>query len=197
MISHPGNTLSLARWILLPAACMLAALAGSKADEPPTKPAATLGQRSFGFAVFSPGGQTVLTNCDSSVNDSLATRKALLWDVKTGLLVRTFVGGEGDVFAGAFSPDGNQIVTGGGTGRGGLPGPRNAELHLWDVTSGREIRQFRGHKTVVTSISFSADGKRILSVGDLARLWDAQSGRQLFVWPKEGGAVCPRRGTEQ
>jgi len=189
MISHPGNTLSLAPWMLLSAACILVALSGSKADKPAAEPPATLGQTKFTFAVFSPGGQEVLTNSDSVVNGRLTTRKALLWDVKTGQLVRTFVGGEGDVFAGAFSPDGNQIVTGGGTDRGGLPGPRNAELHLWDVASGREIRQFRGHKRTVTSISFSADGRRILSVGNLARLWDVQSGRQLFVWSKEGGQL--------
>jgi WD40 repeat protein len=194
VISHPGNTLSLTPWMLLSAACILVALSSSKADKPAAEPAATLGQTSFDFAVFSPNGQTVLTNSDKTSNSYLTTLTAMLWDVKTGRLVRRFVGGQGSVFAGAFSPDGNQIVTGGGTGHSGMPGPANAELRLWDVASGREIRQFRGHKRIVRSISFSADGKRILSVSDVARLWDAQSGRQLFVWPKEDGQSV--RGAE-
>ena len=34
---------------------------------------------------------------------------------------------------------------------------------IWDVNSGRSISRLTGHKSLVTSIDFSADGQRIIS----------------------------------
>ena len=169
-------------------AFILLPLANAVADGPATGPdEARLGQARFNLAVFSPNGEQVLTN--EQTDDPHGGEAAALWDVKTGRLVRRFIGHKGIVDAGAFTPDGKQIVTGGGSARGDLPGPANAELRLWDLASGREIRQYPGHNRPVISVYFSPDGNRILSVGflEVARLWDVQSGRQLFVWPKEGG----------
>jgi len=70
----------------------------------------------------------------------------------------------------AFSPDGKLIVTGHGN-----------MASLWDVQSGRELRQFSGHEEHVTKVAFSRDGKLILtgSLDQTARLWDAQTGQEL------------------
>jgi WD40 repeat protein len=159
------------------------------ADATATNPtAATLGQaKFFRFIAFSPSGEQVLTNEQRYFAPSGAEAVAL-WDVKTGRLIRRFTGHKGAVCAGAFSPDGTKIVTGGGTGHSELGKPTDTELRLWDVAGGREIRQYGGHKSFVWSVGFTPDGQRIFSAdnAETARLWDVESGRELFAWPKQG-----------
>ena len=54
----------------------------------------------------------------------------------------------------AFSPDGNQIVT----------GSNDRSVRVWDANSGGQLRELQGHTDRVTSISFSGDGSQIPSV---------------------------------
>lgn len=74
-----------------------------------------------------------------------------------------------------FSPDGEQLLTG---GRDGL-------LKLWDARSGLLIRTLYGHENRVLSAAFSPGGNRILSSDkDLQlNLWDARTGRLLKAFP--------------
>ncbi|MCE9603506.1 MAG: hypothetical protein K8U03_01235 [Planctomycetia bacterium] len=37
-------------------------------------------------------------------------------------------------------------------------------VHVWDLTSGRDLQRFTGHKAAVSGLASSADGKRIFSV---------------------------------
>jgi WD40 repeat protein len=52
---------------------------------------------------------------------------------------------------------------------------------LWDVASGREIRTFRGHSDVVSSVKFLPDGRHIVSSSwdGSVRLWDITSGLEV------------------
>jgi WD40 repeat protein len=54
-------------------------------------------------------------------------------------------------------------------------------IRLWDLDKGIQIRQFRGHTKYVRSVSFSPDGKRLLSGGSdaTARIWDVQTGEEV------------------
>jgi WD40 repeat protein len=188
MMFRLGRTHAWVRWPSLGLACILLLLANAAADEPAAEPAATaLGQAKFyRFFAFSPNGEQVLTNEQRYFAES-GPETAALWDVKTGRLIRRFTGHQGGVFAGAFSPDGTKIVTGGGSANGEVASlPVNAELRLWDVATGREIRRYLGHKRIVWSVGFTPDGKQIFSSDHAAsaRLWDVESGRELFAWPK-------------
>ena len=58
-----------------------------------------------------------------------------------------------------FSPDGTQIVSGGGSRF--QPG----EIKLWDASSGEELWALRGHSKGVSSVRFSPDGVLIASAG--------------------------------
>ena len=73
----------------------------------------------------------------------------------------------------AFSSDGKRT----------LSGSRDHTVRLWDVETGRCLRVFKGHTSVVWSVAWSADQCRALS-GDsegIIRLWDVEKGRCLRV----------------
>ena len=107
------------------------------------------------------------------------TNGPTLWETNTGAELRHF--GQGaraaSMDAVAFSPDGKFVLT------------ANADfkLHLWEVSSGQEVRQFVGHEAAVHSVAFSSDGRQILSgSGDVwqdkdttIRLWDVASDREV------------------
>lgn len=98
-----------------------------------------------------------------------ADRTARLWDLASGLTIRTLAGG--DVVA--FSPDGKRALTGGAEYR----------AHLWDLeTCAIECSLDAGHgRYTVLDVAFSPDGKYILSASNenFAVLWEASTGREV------------------
>src|SRR5262249_1476785 len=73
-------------------------------------------------ALFSPDGRSIL---------AFAGREVRLWDIGTGALKRGFTGHVSVANAAAISPDGRTL----------LYGNYDRSLDLWDVASGRMIRQ--------------------------------------------------------
>jgi WD40 repeat protein len=48
----------------------------------------------------------------------------------------------------------------------------------------------RGHGRTVTSVGFSPDGRRLISnAEDSAKVWDAETGRELVTLPSQPGQV--------
>jgi WD40 repeat protein len=68
-----------------------------------------------------------------------------------------------------------------------------AEIHIWDLTAGRERYSFRSVAGEVAFLAFTADGKRLLAAGSPgfgagdrsaeARIWDLTTGQELLEIP--------------
>ena len=146
---------------------------------------------------FSPDGRQVLTGSSTGrwSPDFSITR---LWDVRTGNEVRVFdpVGRdilgrdiaehEGIAFSSpvgavAFSPDGEQLLTGRADGK----------VWVWSRESGDSIRALEGHADWVSTITFSSDGSQLLTASDdgTARLWDVNSGEEIHVFKGHESAI--------
>jgi WD40 repeat protein len=100
-----------------------------------------------------------------------------LWDIASGKEIRTFSWWNSDsvpVRSVAFSPDGNSVLSGSGSGGVGA-------LKLWNIASGKEIRTFSGHIGEGLSVAFSPDGKSVLSgsYDNTLKLWDIASGKEI------------------
>ena len=112
-------------------------------------------------AVFSPDGARVVTaSWDGAV---------LLWDVRTGVLLRRLDGQMLHMVS--LDPDGARVVTAGFDGT----------AELWDVRTGDRLHAFEGHTGAVRAAAFSPRGDRIVTAGEdgTAAIWDARSGARL------------------
>jgi WD40 repeat protein len=77
----------------------------------------------------------------------------------------------------ALSPDGSIVATGG------------KWIQLWDARTGKPIRQLHGHLKRTQSITFSADGRLVVSGGSYGttNAWEVATGRHivtLFAFPE-------------
>jgi serine/threonine protein kinase/WD40 repeat protein len=94
---------------------------------------------------------------------------------------------EDDVHAIEFSPDGRFLFTGHG----------DRMIRMWDVATGRTVREFRGVRNRVGSLSVSPDGRTLASIdrSNYVSLWHIATGQLLFDTPTgstttQGSKVC-------
>ena len=131
---------------------------------------------------YSPDGKHVVTGS--------ADRIASLWNAATGKSIRVFQDRRldedehcGGVATVAFSPDGKQVLTGMAYEKGLASLRLGTAARLWDVATGRRIRDFAGHIGGLQSVAFSPNGKQVLTGGDdkTARVWDLASGKEMIT----------------
>ncbi len=104
----------------------------------------------------------------ASVSDNIIR----LWDLETGIQVRTLKGYGSEAMA--FSPDGRRLAS-----VGGLWDDR---VRVWDVETASELRSMRGHGPEgISDVAYGPDGRWLVSAGrdGSARVWDAESGDEL------------------
>ncbi len=82
-------------------------------------------------------------------------------------LLITFKGHKGPVYSLSVHPDGQTIASGG----------EDMLIHLWDPSSGKIKSTLEGHSKPVKYLSFSNDGKYLLSAASTEiRVWDLENG---------------------
>jgi WD40 repeat protein len=94
-------------------------------------------------------------------------RTIKLWDVATGLELRSFTGHSDRITSVVFSPDGKMLAS----------GSLDRTINLWNVTTGAKLRSF-ATRLPVRSVAFSPDGNTIASGGEdeTIKLWDVATG---------------------
>jgi hypothetical protein len=125
---------------------------------------------------FSPKGRSALSgSCDKTLKR---------WRAAIGKLPAG-IGGEFSPRA-EFSPDGRFALS-----ERGNEEPTSGELILWEVATGKQLRIFGGHTGSVWLISFSPDGRFVLSGSDdkTLKLWDVATGKALRSFQGHGGWV--------
>jgi WD40 repeat protein len=98
-----------------------------------------------------------------------ADQTVRIWDVATGKQLRCLKGHTWTVHGVAFDPDGKRLVSAGG----------DATARVWDVASGQELFQLDGPQSSFRSAAFSPDGKLLATGGQVVRLWDPVTGKEL------------------
>ncbi len=123
----------------------------------------------FGFAVFSPDGQQVLT---TSPEDGTAQ----VWDAATGKPLDEPIKQAGAIRSAVFSPDGQQVLT--ISEHGGIP-------QVWDAATGKPLdtplsESMKRAKDLDSAV-FSPDGGRLLIIftNGNAQVWDTATGKSL------------------
>ncbi len=139
-------------------------------------------------STYSPNGNLLLTvgypsaraESDSKENSTKLMGTPSLWSVDNGQKLFTFNETTIEQCTGAeFSPDSRLLA---------LPGIDHS-LKVYDVSNGRVSSSFKGHAANIRSISFSSDGKRILSVSEdnMVYVWETSTGTQLRSFPPDSG----------
>ena len=117
-------------------------------------------------ALFSPDGRIILARC---------LNEARMLDRETGQEIRRFKApGLNSV---AMSADGKLVLT--GTGDADPESDKKAQL--WDAATGKEVRRFNGHTSLINAVALSPDGRLALtgSADQTARLWDTATGKEV------------------
>ncbi len=94
---------------------------------------------------------------------------------------RVLTGHQGEVFAVAFSPDGQLVASAGA----------DQAVHVWERGTGRAIKTLRGHAGPIRALAFSPDSRRLVSgsADTTLRFWDVMNGRELQTARTSFGSI--------
>lgn len=120
---------------------------------------------------YSPDSSSIVS-AGSDLNADGGSLK--IWDAKTETS-RTLSGHKDYVVSASWSPNGTQLVSGGGR--------RDKSVYLWDVASGRMLASFSGHQADVEAVAFYPGGSRLISVSEdkTIKVWDIASGKEILT----------------
>jgi WD40 repeat protein len=157
-----------------------------EAKMPPTFPAAARETPAVSAVAFSPDGRWFVMACrpEGFLAAMNANSQAVVWDTESGKRIRVF-DLELDSGAIALSRDGKQLLSGGQP----MDADEAKEMEemgvkvrpltgvvLWDIATGKEIRQYGSYDTAYGAVQFSPDGRYVLGGGQDLRAYSAPPG---------------------
>lgn len=109
-----------------------------------------------------------------------------IWDKISGKLIKLLPDHTSVINSVSYSPDGLRMVSGGGDEareeKSMASGSRDDyAIQIWDAVDFKAIGVLHGHKSGVTSVSYSRDGLRVVSgsYDKTVRIWDAVNFKEL------------------
>jgi WD40 repeat protein len=149
-----------------------------------------LAQRKALAEIYCPTNGCAALTEDGAMLALARQQSVYLWDLNTGqprdmATGHTHMGNAHHaVTAIAVTPDGRLLATGGD----------DAQVLLYEVSSGRLIGAFAGHGSSVSSLAFSTDGRLLLSTTGyegVSRLFAVADQRELHRWNGAFAALSP------
>jgi WD40 repeat protein/tRNA A-37 threonylcarbamoyl transferase component Bud32 len=120
---------------------------------------------------FSPDGTRLVSGSED--------RTLKIWEIGTGKCLRTLEGHVGGVSSVAFSPNGRWLASGGLAALDRQEKWLPAEVKVWEVSSGTEIRTLKGQPDGVWSVALSPDSSRLAAAGPdhSVNVWNVITGQ--------------------
>jgi RNA polymerase sigma factor (sigma-70 family) len=134
-------------------------------DVPPTE---SYNPAYLSQVLFSPDNQFIVAAQQSMPNEP----GVIVWNRRTGERVRDF---PGECIA--FSPDGKHIAC------GGSAIPKLGNIRLYELATGKVVRGMHSQQDRIRSLTFSPDGKTLVSTGALPRPLSLDGSERLGFMP--------------
>ncbi len=100
----------------------------------------------------------------------------IVWDAHTGKSIFELI----DVNDAQLNNAGNALVV-----------AVKKEVQIWDITTKKKVRSFKGHTDLIKKVSWNSTDDRVISASrdGAARVWDVKTGEELFVLAPQDGPV--------
>jgi len=115
----------------------------------------------------------------AATNPAAPARRRESWVPSAAVTV--LEGHTGPVLGAAFRADGTVLAT----------GAADKTVRIWDVATGKQVRELTGHPDWIRAVTFSPDGKFLVTGCDdgMVRVWDA-AGKQIRLLHHDGWVTC-------
>ncbi len=128
---------------------------------------------------FSPGGALAL------VGGSAGDNSVYIWDIEAAEIVKQFKGHGDIVYAVAFAPDNETIIS----------GSQDGSMRLWSIETEQEVWRFSGHRGGLRAVAYLPDSMTAISgsFDGTVRHWALNNGAQLSRYEGHTAAVYDAR----